>query len=132
MVTGPTPMWDAVQGSTIGLLSGRAGGSQAIAGNDTGHPLSNNTQMLVKQIGINDQTIIVSFAFEQDGPLLGTATGFGIQGLDVWSPQWTVAFRQDGVIVVTSGGLAGTQVALFAGAFSHATWHSSHIIVSSD
>jgi hypothetical protein len=119
--------WDATFGGTATLAlsaSGRFTGSRGLV------TISNGTPYIVKTSSVNDAIHHFSVAFQQTTAISGTSLGFHFTLYDGATAQCTVVFRNDGVILLTSGLVSGTILATYAAAFSAVnTWYQFEIEV---
>lgn len=86
------------------MVAGRFAGSQALA-------FANAGRNLVKSSGVNDALHHVVMAVRDPNVLTGTSAMLYCQLSDGVTAQCSVVFRQDGVILLTSGGPTGTTLA---------------------
>ncbi len=115
--TGPSPLWTlgAGVGTILGSASTRFGVGGAINPSNGGNMLSHAT-------GSNDPEVIVNFAWFYGAALSGTNIMAGVTLGDGATAQCSIAMRSDGAMLLTSGALAGSTLATFAGAFIASTW----------
>jgi hypothetical protein len=114
--------WDSGTTTTLALAAGRFAGSQSLRNG------TSSTVLLVKSSAQNDAVHHLSFAFQQTSAISGSSLCYGIQLLDGTTVQCSIVFRGDGAILLTSGAIAGTVLATYAGAFPVvSTWYAFEI-----
>ena len=111
-----SPNW-AFSASWILNSSGRYTGQKCLA-----LPASNNIELLGSQTFVNDSTVVFRCSFIQVSALTGTNQGLSVVLFDGLSAQITLVFRSDGAILILSGGLAGTTIGTYTGAFISNVW----------
>src|SRR5262252_7683184 len=119
-----TGYWDATSINLTGystLVAGRFSGSQAWSWS--------NSSRLDRASGVNDAVhhFVVGFMTSN---FSGSNLGFNIQLFDGATAQCSVVFRNDGAILLTSGGPTGTVLATYSGAFTGPNiWYAFEIEV---
>jgi hypothetical protein len=113
-----TGYWDSSANANITLVAGRFAGSQAVR-------LTNATSStLIKSSGVNDTVHHFAVAFQQTVAISGTSLGIALQLQDGSTTQCSIAFKNNGDIVLASGAPTGTVLATYAGAFTASnTWY---------
>jgi hypothetical protein len=112
-----TGYWDTVSGTGT-FTAGRFAGSQAFVG-------AAATTFMAKSSGSNDAVHHIVCAFRQTVAISGSSLYFGIQLVDGTTAQCTIVFRSDGAILLASGGITGTVLATYTGAFPlNNTWYA--------
>lgn len=112
--------WDS-QTLVPTLVAGRFSGSRALQ-----LPTNLGTS-LTKSSGSNDAVHHIVVAFQSNGPISGTNYNNGFTLLDGTTAQCSIVFRQDGAILLLSGGnaAASTVLATYTGAYTLAnTWYA--------
>jgi hypothetical protein len=119
--------WDAAFGGSVTLAlsaSGRFTGSRGVT-----NTTSNNTIYITRTSGVNDAVHHISVAFQQTFALSGTLTGIFCTLYDGTTAQCSIAFRNDGAMLLMSGSL-GATLATYTGAISAVnTWYQFEIEV---
>jgi hypothetical protein len=109
--------WDSGSTSTFSFVAGRFTGSQALLTS------SSNGVMMAKSSGVNDAVHHIICAVRQTTTLSGTNLNLYFQLSDAATNQVCIAFRTDGVILLTSATPAGTVLATYSGAVTaQNTW----------
>jgi hypothetical protein len=107
--------WDGGALAGMAFAAGRFAGGRALQ-------FITNAELLYKNSGANDAVHHVICAFQQTSALTGTGAGIGLTFCDGATAQCSIVFRQDGAILLTSGGPAGTTLATWTGAVTSASW----------
>lgn len=119
-------LWDS-QPNPGSLVSGRFAGSRAYS-----VQIFSAGLCLTKVSGSNDATHHFVLAFFQNQALSGSTAGLYLELLDGTTPQCTVVFRSDGVILLTSGDASGSVLATYTGAFLASTWTALEFEITID
>jgi hypothetical protein len=101
--------WDTGTATAFILGAGRFSGGRGLTWNTAG-------LWLQKSSGQNDSVHHFNIAYQQASALTGTSALFYILLADGATNQCAVVFRQDGAILLTSGGPTGTTLATYTGA----------------
>jgi hypothetical protein len=111
--------WDSGNAvSYFTLVAGRFAGSRAL-GN------SSYSNFIVKGSPSNDPIHHITCAWQQPIALSGTTLGWYFQLSDGATAQCSIVFRQDGAILLTSGGPTGTVLATYAAAVTvQSQWYA--------
>lgn len=117
--------WDTMGLATAMLLGtpGRFTGTRCLRN-------SGGSQSLLTKNGANDSIHHLNFAYSNtdNQNTTPTATAIGFTLFDGSTAQCTVNFREDGTLELRSGGIGGTVLASWTGAyFAQAVWHTYEI-----
>ncbi len=113
--TGSAPLWTF--GGAAGLTSGttRFGVGRSVVPSNTGN-------IFVKTTGSNDPEVVVNFAWFYNAALGAASSMCGVVLGDGATAQCSIRMSGDGSLVLTTGGLAGSPLATYTGAFVASTW----------
>jgi len=120
--------WDATVGSTqtlnLSTVSRFVGGRSLVINSWS------TTPYITKTSGVNDAVHHISVALYQPVTLGGGGTGMFFTFYDGATAQCTVCFRQDGALVLYSGGVGGTILATWPAALpAQSIWYQYEIEV---
>jgi hypothetical protein len=112
-----TGYWETAPTSNTTFVAGQFAGSQAVSFSDT-----TAGSMFTTTYFQNNPLHHVGLSFQQTSPLLGSGLATYVTFFDGTTAQCSVVFRVDGAIVFTRGGVTGTVIATYPGAFTSNQW----------